>query len=206
MASAAKDVRSLAQLFLGTGQDGHQGEGRGFPRAPLLPLGPQGLCSVLEKGPGLRLESPPVTRYEDAQHLNHAPPTTRRFASFQTPEHFKPSKTRGSPTWAPGPHRPHLCRTMGVGRVFSGAHCRRRERGLADGQHSLGKPSQVLRWPRHQRDLGDMHPAEAVWWKGVFQGTDGALDPQPLPCPRHSPSTSLDLGGSPCSPQGSLLG
>lgn len=53
---------------------------------------------------------------------------------------------------------------------------------------------------------GDMHPAEAVWWKGVFQGTDGAPDPQPLPCPRHSPSTSLDLGGSPCSPQGSLLG
>lgn len=47
MASAANDVRSLAQLFLGVAWGSHYGGG-GRPRGTaLLPSGPQGLCDAL---------------------------------------------------------------------------------------------------------------------------------------------------------------
>lgn len=52
-----------------------------------------------------------------------APPNLKTACSF---EHLNINRSRLGVPPTPGPKTPrgpHLCRTMGVGRVFSGAHC-----------------------------------------------------------------------------------
>lgn len=99
-----------------------------------------------------------------------------------------PSQTGARSSWPEVPG-PHLCRTMGVGRVFSGAHCRETRQGALESRPGRAKGVRVL---QAQPGLG----GNVAGWAASSQGLRSFQPAQTHPNPSIlSPRASCSQKG-----------